>query len=416
MRRGLLGLGLILLVMAGTALAASGGGWRKQPVPGRHLTLAGVSCVSRTVCVAVGGRDLSSIRGATVAARWNGHRWSIQSPPNPSSESSLADVACPSTRICIAVGQSGTSTSERTLPLAERWNGRRWSIQPTPNHHSSFATLGRVSCPSRVDCLAVGEYFPHQGRPMPLVERWNGRSWSVASVPLPPSARNGFLGGVSCVSAQVCVAVGSAQAVGSSQIRALVETWNGHRWSSRLLPDAGRGGLGGVSCSSASACTAVGGTQKRTLAERWNGHRWRIESTLNPSGTKDWFDINVLESVFCPSRTACTAVGGTATGGSDGVPLIEQWDGKRWAGKRIPRFAPPRNNFLDGVYCTTTTTCTAVGSYDNYMGPSLPLALPFLRSRRSYSSIIAAVAVARLVLVLEQLVQEPVARFEEALG
>src|SRR5579859_2817394 len=53
------------------------------------------------------------------------------------------------------------------LSLAERWNGRKWSIQPTP--HPQSASLAAVSCPSPTTCIAVGS---NDGGD-PLVEQWD---------------------------------------------------------------------------------------------------------------------------------------------------------------------------------------------------------------------------------------------------
>jgi hypothetical protein len=43
--------------------------------------------------------------------------------------------------------------------LAERWNGTRWTIQPTPNPVAAFQiTLDSVACPAHHSCTAVGDY------------------------------------------------------------------------------------------------------------------------------------------------------------------------------------------------------------------------------------------------------------------
>src|SRR5262249_58144572 len=61
----------------------------------------------------------------------------------------------------------------------------------------------------------------------------------------------------------------------------------------------------------AVACTAVGGrlvptrTGPATLAERWNGHTWSIQPTPNPPG----HGFKLLNGVACTSRSSCMAVG-----------------------------------------------------------------------------------------------------------
>src|ERR1700677_2944311 len=73
--------------------------------------------------------------GAEVAAA--GPTWSIQPTPDPAGGVVLSGVSCISTQACIAVGhytktRSGSSKSVY-VTLAERWNGTTWSIQTTPD-------------------------------------------------------------------------------------------------------------------------------------------------------------------------------------------------------------------------------------------------------------------------------------------
>jgi hypothetical protein len=45
---------------------------------------------------------------------------------------------------------------------------------------SAFASLQNVSCPSKAGCWAVGESFKGSVS-TPLIDRWNGKSWSLAA-------------------------------------------------------------------------------------------------------------------------------------------------------------------------------------------------------------------------------------------
>src|SRR4029077_12475331 len=106
-------------------------------------------------------------------------------------------------------------------------------------------------------------------------------TWSV--VPSPDGGAFGdVLGGVSCVSAAACAAVGS-YATKDGTARTLVESWNGARWSVVPSPNPGTGddALESVSCVSATACTAAGMHVNRTLIESWNGARWSVVPSPN---------------------------------------------------------------------------------------------------------------------------------------
>jgi hypothetical protein len=99
----------------------------------------------------------------TLAERWNGTAWTVQTTPNPGSAegtySTLEGVSCTSATACTAVGSSNPIATGLTATLAERWNGTAWSIQATPNPSGAETSeLNEVSCPSDSACAAAGQY------------------------------------------------------------------------------------------------------------------------------------------------------------------------------------------------------------------------------------------------------------------
>ena len=112
-----------------------------------------------------------------------------------------------------------------------------WSLVPSPNRGTGGNILGGVSCVSAGACTAVGGYTSSSGGGRALVESWNGATWSA--VPSPDGGAFGDgLDGVSCVSAAVCTAVGGYAAKGGTD-RTLIESWNGAHWS--VVPSPSRG-------------------------------------------------------------------------------------------------------------------------------------------------------------------------------
>jgi hypothetical protein len=84
--------------------------------------------------------------------------WTLKFPPNPGPAgktfSSLSATSCPSATVCTAVGYSGDS-SGKSSTLAERWNGRQWSMQYTPNPSGlKDNLLFGVSCSLATACTA----------------------------------------------------------------------------------------------------------------------------------------------------------------------------------------------------------------------------------------------------------------------
>src|SRR5947209_5810846 len=138
------GAALAVLLLAGAAVAAASG-WSIEHTPNRkgvsNTQLLGVSCASTSACTAVGAY-FTGMSPRMLAERWNGTKWSIQSTPNPKGVVGiigLFGVSCASANACTAVGYYYNGTIYPTL--AERWNGTKWSIQSTPNPKGSVQSL-----------------------------------------------------------------------------------------------------------------------------------------------------------------------------------------------------------------------------------------------------------------------------------
>ena len=231
------------------ALAESwdGTSWTIQTTPNPtgargDSDLSGTSCTSATACTAVGSYRNSTGHEVTLAERWNGTGWTVQSTPNPTGADSsyLNDVSCTSVTACTAVGSytSYVGTSGRQVTLAERWNGTAWTIQPTPELAGPYgSSLEGISCTSATACTAVGYYRNSAGKLVTLAERWNGTGWTVQPTPNPSGAQEIRLHGVSCTSATACTAVGSYYLKSASATLTLSERWNGAAWKIQPTPN-----------------------------------------------------------------------------------------------------------------------------------------------------------------------------------
>jgi hypothetical protein len=239
-----------------------------------------------------------------------------------------------------------TDGSNVRLTLVERWNGKSWSIQKAANPRGSHDNgLFAVSCTSANACTAVGDYTNSSNVALTLVERWNGTSWSIQKTPNPGGSVQGLLNGVSCTSPSDCLAVGYYDTGTSGQYEFnLAERWNGTSWSIQKPPSpdpTGLDNLNWVSCTSASACKAVGAYTNSlnvdvTLAEHWNGTSWSEQKTANPKGSTGAF----LSGVSCISVSDCIAVGNYYNGSNVSLTLAEHWNGTSWS---IQRRTPGAN-------------------------------------------------------------------------
>lgn len=322
--------------------------------------LNAVSCIGVDACTAVG-----STYSGPLAERWNGVSWTVQPTPRPGGleNAAFAGVSCGSATMCVAVG-NGISFQNAEVVFAEHWNGSHWTADTLPVPPNGYQpSVEAVSCSSANGCTAVGRYVGHTGI-ITLAERWNGSRWAAQTPPNPGRINPSYysvLSGVSCTGPSACLAVGKFTTDRySAGDTPLTEAWNGTNWKIEPTPHppgARSSTLASVSCTSADACTAVGTADRRVLAERWNGASWTIEPTPDPATTGP----NSLAAVSCTSATACTAVGSYHSANSPTLTLAESWNGTTWRIQPTPNPAHTQSQ-LYGVSCPATGTCEAAGT------------------------------------------------------
>jgi hypothetical protein len=362
----------------------NGSTWSVQeppsPAGAKKANVQGGSCISSTECVAVGEFENSSGKTVPLAEAWNGTTWSVQEPSVPTGAKlgKLGKVSCASFTECIAVGEFENSSGTK-FALAEAWNGSSWSVQEPPSPvGAKGAYLGSVSCTSSTSCIAVGNFINSSSTWMPLAEKWNGTAWTAQEPALPTGGKHGLLSRVSCVSSTACTAVGGFENSSAKNVP-MAEKWNGTTWTGQELPlptGAKSGGMWGVSCVSSTECIGVGefennsGT-KASLGEKWNGTTWTDQEPRIPTGAKS----SLLGSISCVSSTACVAVGSFQNAAGIGAGLSETWNGTEWT---IEEFASPKGLMIDTklwtLSCISSTECTAIGAAYKTNGDRAPMA------------------------------------------
>jgi hypothetical protein len=321
-----------------------------RPASARYAQLNGVSCASRTACVAVGAwsrvayPDSWEMRPLVVG--WDGLRWSIQRAAVPRGYAGFTfhGVSCSSVVSCNAVGfaqkMDGLGRS-----FVAHWGGSRWSIEQTPPTYE----LWGISCAFET-CTAVGG-----GTSGLVAERSIGKHWSVQQTPFSEADLNG----VSCPTLRFCAAVGSDELPDCSKgdiylSVPVVGIWRHHRWSLKRqsrsdCADKADTSLEAVSCTAITTCTAVG-----DVIERWNGRRWMRQDTA----------VAGLDGVSCISAMTCVAVG---------YGLVMRSTGLTWSTVQTPRPSHALSWTLWSVSCTRRGWCTAAGSYISRGGETFPL-------------------------------------------
>jgi hypothetical protein len=327
---------------------------------GSDLLLA-VNGTSSTGVWAVGQSNISSSQWNTLIERWSGGAWKVVASPNPQQLNSLTGVVALTADDAWAVGQSlGAAIS----PLVQHWDGTSWTDVTVPlPKGSTGATLQAVAGTSSDDVWAVGTEDTTTGD-LPLVEHWNGSSWKVAHVPAPPTATQNALVAVDALAPNDVWAVGNknVEVSGSLIEETLAEHWNGSSWAVVRSPNvqgSGDTNLNGIAAASPTNIWSVGATTQgnspETLAEHWNGKQWAIKKIAAPSG-----DNGVLTSIAAAPKGGFWAAGYATPAAFAPVTLTERYTNGAW--KIVPSPNPgSQYGFLRGID-TVGSRAWAVGN------------------------------------------------------
>jgi hypothetical protein len=216
--------------------------------------------------------------------------------------------------------------------VIEQYDGTGWHIVSSPNVGELINVLNGVSCMSAMDCWAVGyasATVNSGSASQTLVEHYDGSGWAIVRSPnvstdATDAAPINQLNGLTCISANLCVAVGDYTSQGVHQ--SLVEKYNGSAWSLENSPNSSGSAsyLYRVSCIGASDCWAVGYGSTATLVEHFDGSAWSIVDTPHPG------NASYLFGVSCVSAVGCTAVGYYSGSGNQSTALFEHYNGGAW--------------------------------------------------------------------------------------
>ncbi len=181
------------------------GNWKVlSTVPG-EMAWNDVSCASPTACVAVG------YHGST--ARWDGSKWTLQTA---ATDGRRTGVSCPTAEMCIAVGWRNVEPKLLAKePVAELWNGKAWSLLSVPASEAEEATVYDVECVTSADCTATYELSDEivEGQPWEGVEteartlRWDGKALALQTAGFAPKRGTG-LSGLACLPDGRCMGAG----------------------------------------------------------------------------------------------------------------------------------------------------------------------------------------------------------------
>ena len=286
--------------------------WASFSLPTRIETPPALSCPSANSCVAVGGTVVanhvqSSLMpkgstpnplglGKVVRTTDGGETWARS--VIPPGVGTLRGVSCPTKTFCMAVGE--TPDGNRGVALVTTNSGRAWTHLSLPRGEER---LSLVSCRTMNDCVVVVDNL----RATIITTTNAGNSWAETSLPQPPtgSIGNDISEGISCPSSTHCFIVGGFT-LGDGTPSALVfaSSNGGNLWASQS-PPSDTTGLFGISCPTPTTCVAVGGGYGGVggvvLTTTDAGQTWTSRS--EPAA------VSGLQKISCPTLDRCVATG-----------------------------------------------------------------------------------------------------------
>jgi hypothetical protein len=350
--------------------------WRIIPGSATQLAssrLTGISALSPANAWAVG--ESVAGNGNTLAAslieRWDGSAWSAVANPGAGILNSVAAV---SVQDAWAVGVKYSPVSSLQWLMVEHWNGAQWSIVSAPIPGQTNSAFNGVAVQSANSVWAAGYYNGLGFSPQPLIERWDGSAWRVATTSLPEGATAASLDALGAVPASNQVwAVGSVRYGvpsdgGRGYFQPLIERWDGSAWRFVASPTLPAGALAGevkgVVALSTTNAWAVGEYTAsdhtiRTLITHWNGASW----TVSPS-PDEW---GSLSGVAATGARDVRAVGYHQTGaeGSAQIGVVERWNGATWSLAESPTPQGVTHSSLDAITADGAGGYWAAGYYPN---------------------------------------------------
>lgn len=297
--------------------------------------LQSVSCPTITYCIAVDfiGNLIASHNPTGGAAAWTATR--------ASKDSSLGRVSCPAITFCVALdGGRGWILLTSTKPTggAAAWT----EVDLSDETKVDPANLVDASCPSISLCFVVDD----QGDVIHSANPTGGaQAWTSVHVDA-----DGLVGGVSCPSSSLCVAVDSGNVVTSSN-----PTGGPADWAMANVDSSND--VEGVSCPSISLCVAV-------------DHFGNVATSTNPTGGPSAWTVTNLEGIgvsslfriFCPSSELCIATSEQIRGDWAYPILVTSTDPTGGpAAWKVTQVADPG---VVGLSCPSITLCVAVGGND----------------------------------------------------
>jgi hypothetical protein len=321
----------------GNAVSSTDGGstWSSPAALGAHL--AGVSCSSASLCVAVddAGNVWSSTDPTNAPPTWN------SASIDASVQHYMTAVSCASASFCVAVDSNGSALTS-TDPTGD---ATKWTTAEIDASNGEPREIFGISCASTSLCVGVDD----SGNVLTSTDPAGGAAaWSLTNIGTATSLES-----ISCPTASLCVVGdGNGNVYTSTNPTGGASAWNGP-------VSLGLDQEFGVSCPTEALCVAV--NQDGSIA-----------SSTDPTNAGAWnvqhVDGNTITSVSCPTESFCMAVDDVGNFMTSTDPALDSWTSPTTIGDI-------HSLDLLAVACPSTSLCVVGDGAGNVLTSTDPTAL-----------------------------------------
>jgi hypothetical protein len=348
----------------------SGGTWvatqLASPTGDTTSQLLAISCADATDCTAIGTGNTNSTSTSTpsspVLYQWSSDAWNSQviSFPAGVTVDRVGGISCWSPTLCDA---SASSSGDTAVVLKITGMAVAYDSLPLVATRT-FAEFNSISCLSATACVMTGSSGAVGGWDG-ITAALTGTTWTQTLIDPPVGDNEPDIASVVCQSKSSCIAVGSDGSQSQQSTDATLFTLVGSTWSQSAIVVAGQSSatLYGISCASARSCVAVGMFEDVAggdvpFVESLTSAGWLSSKPAMPKSAR----AAGLFGVSCPKLGSCVAVGQYVAPSGTLLPYADVLTSGTWTSVAVPSKSGFVRAGLDGVSCTTTTSCVAVGT------------------------------------------------------
>lgn len=261
--------------------------------------------------------------------------WSVASGAVPAGDhqDQLVAIAGSASDDLWAVG------NQNQFPLLEHWDGHRWAYSAGASLGGRQAYLTSVAAVASDDVWAVGNYASVGSvPPAPLIEHWNGRSWSLQPTDVLARLKKAAL--LQALISVAALAPNDVWVLGHNGSPSDIYLhWNGTSWKllrgPNIWPHYGSAAMQVIATDRLGGLWAVGGWMRGNgeagvpgggIVEQWNGRRWEVNRIAA------WREPLTMVAPVAPDDVWAIAGGSFTTAGTYGVSPVQvlHWNGSTW--------------------------------------------------------------------------------------